>query len=118
MNDVTTAVVIDLLEPVEYAERALELSNTMLLEAEQHNWPALSGLEARRAQVIERLFQHPGIDDALPQLADMLREVIELDQKTIALAETTRKALKQEMGSLNQGKRAVDAYLNSTNPDS
>lgn len=112
------AEVIDLLGPQEYAEKALELSNSMLLEAEQHNWGALSELEDRRAQVIERLFQHPAISESLAGIANMLREVIELDQKTIALGEEARSALKNEMQMLSQGKRAVNAYLDSTNPNS
>lgn len=102
---------MNLLNPGDYAEQALDITTSMRVQAEEQNWEELTQLESRRSLILEKLFLHPAMPLSLAQVADMLRQIVELDQKTIALGQEARQALKSEMQLLTQGKRAVDAYL-------
>lgn len=94
-----------------YASQALSCSQQMYLLAEQADWEGLGRLEKERALLLDSLFDHPSLPLWLARIADTLRQIIEVDQKTMALGKDARQALKREMELLNQGKRAVDAYL-------
>ena len=94
-----------------YASQALSCSLQMYLLAEQQDWDGLGKLEMERSLILESLFSHPSLPLLLAKIADTLRRIIEMDQKTMALGKQARQALKREMELLNQGKRAVDAYL-------
>lgn len=100
-----------MLDPEDYAQKALAISETMLEQAEQKEWKELTQLESKRALVLEKLFQHPAMPVSLARVASMLRQIIEIDQMTIAFGDDARNALKMELQLLTQGKRAVDAYL-------
>ena len=95
----------------DYAKQALDCTERMLLLAEQQDWQALATLEIDRSILLGRLFEHPNLPDMLSKLADTLRLIIELDQKTIALSQSARDTLKSELSLLVQGKKAVHAYL-------
>ncbi len=94
-----------------YASHALSCTQQMYLLAEQADWEGLGKLEQERAVLLDTLFKHPGLSLWLARIADTLRQIIEMDQQTMALGKQAREALKSEMKLLNQGKRAVDAYL-------
>jgi len=94
-----------------YASHALSCSEQMYLLAQKQDWDALGQLEKERSIILESLFNHPSLPLLLAKVADTLRQIIEVDQKTMSLSQQARQALKSEMELLNQGKRAVDAYL-------
>lgn len=94
-----------------YASQALSCSQQMYLLAEQEDWDQLIKLELERSVILDSLFNHPSLPNVLARIADTLRRIIETDQKIMALGKQARHALKKEMELLNQGKRAVDAYL-------
>jgi len=94
-----------------YASQALSCTEHMYLLAEQQDWDGLGQLEMERSQLLDALFNHPSLPSLLAKIADTLRRIIEMDQKTMALGKQARQTLKREMELLNQGKRAVDAYL-------
>jgi len=94
-----------------YASQALNHSQRMLNLAEQEKWDELSKLEAERSLILDSLFDHPSMPSLLAKVADTLRRIIAIDQKTMALGKIARQSLTSEMKLLNQGKRAVDAYL-------
>ena len=94
-----------------YASQALSCTEQMFALAQRQEWAALAQLEADRSMLLDSLFNHPGLSQMLAKLATTLRQIIELDQKTIALGTEAKDALKNEMRLLAQGKRAVDAYL-------
>ena len=94
-----------------YASQALSCSQQMYLLAEQQDWDGLCKLEAERAVILNALFAHPSLTLFLAKIAGALRYIIEIDQKTMALGKEARQSLSREMELLNQGKRAVDAYL-------
>lgn len=96
-----------------YASQALSCSQQMLLLAEKCDWDGLGKLESQRAMLLDSLFEHPSLPIMLAKVADTLRRIIEVDQKTIAMGTEAKQALKNEMNLLSQGKRAVDAYLNN-----
>ena len=94
-----------------YAAQALSCSEQMFNLAQQQEWEALTQLEADRSLLLDRLFKHPALPQMLAKLATTLRQIIEMDQQTIALGKQAKDALKNEMRLLTQGKKAVDAYL-------
>lgn len=97
-----------------YASQALNCSQQMYLLAEQQDWDSVSKLESERAFILSSLFDHPSLPLFLAKIADTLRYIIEIDQKTMAMGKQARQALSREMELLNQGKRAVDAYLGNS----
>ena len=97
-----------------YASHALSCTEKMYTLAEQQDWEALEELETERSQLLDTLFSHPALPGMLSKLANTIRLIIELDQKTISLGKNARNALKNEMRLLVQGKKAVDAYLDSS----
>ncbi|MDH5446330.1 MAG: flagellar protein FliT [Gammaproteobacteria bacterium] len=97
-----------------YASQALSCSQQMFLLAEQQEWDALGKLESERNLLLQSLFSHPSLPMMLAKIADTLRYIIEIDQKTISLGKQARNILKNEMDMLKQGKKAVDAYLQNT----
>lgn len=94
-----------------YASQALSCSQQMFLLAEKSEWDELGKLETQRAMLLESLFKHPSLPFLLARVADTLRKIIEIDQKTMALGKQARDTLKNEMSLLNQGRKAVSAYL-------
>ena len=94
-----------------YASQALSCTQEMFTLAQRQEWQALARLETDRSMLLDSLFNHPGLPQMLAKLASILRQIIELDQKTIALGTEAKDALKNEMRLLAQGKKAVDAYL-------
>lgn len=94
-----------------YASQALSCTQQMYLMAGRQDWEGLTKLEKERSLILDSLFSHPSLPFVLAKIAGTLRRIIELDQKTIALGKHAQQALKSEMELLNQGKRAVDAYL-------
>lgn len=94
-----------------FAAQALECTQQMHRLACQEDWQALTVLENERSQILTALFDHPALPQMLARIADTLRQIIEMDQKTMALGKQAQQALRREMELLNQGKRAVDAYL-------
>ncbi|MDH5181186.1 MAG: flagellar protein FliT [Gammaproteobacteria bacterium] len=109
-----SAAIVELHNPQSYAEQSLNFTIAMRQCAEQKDWEQLTVLEQRRALVMEKLFQHPDITLELGKIAGLLRRIIEMDQETIALGKEVQQVLKSEMKLLRQGKRAVDAYLDSS----
>ncbi|MDH5777373.1 MAG: flagellar protein FliT, partial [Gammaproteobacteria bacterium] len=91
-------------EPEDYAQEALDISETMLIQAEQQQWQELTQLETKRSGILEKLFQHPSMPQSLARVASLLRQIIELDQMTIACGNDARSALKTELQLLTQGK--------------
>ncbi len=86
----------------------------MLALAQKSNWQAVAELEAERQPVITDLFQHPDIQQHLGELAETLRDVIELDRQCILLGEQERTQKSEELKTLQHGKRAVFAYLDNS----
>ncbi len=97
------------------AEKILRLSKCMLQQAIDKDWDRLAQLEIDRGSALKHLFNHPGIEQSLPLLADILFEVLEVDRECIQITEKERFALLQNLHHKSTQDQAVNLYReNST----
>jgi len=97
--------------PQHYAEVVLRLSKKIAELAKQHEWQAAQELEVKRHKTMQELFSHPEIDTALPEMASILQEVMQLDAEVIIKGELELQDMASQINGLGKGKRAVNAYL-------
>lgn len=94
-----------------YADVILSLSIKMQVSASAQDWETTQELEQQRNLILEQLFAHPEITQALPSLAATLEKVIEIDTLVIEEGENELKLMSSKLQQFGQGKRAVNAYL-------
>ena len=87
----------------------LALSRRMLECAEQGAWALLAELEAQRRSLIETLFNDPAAAHR-PNVAAVVRELLALDDRTVALAASRRQELADVLRGIHLGKHALRAY--------
>ncbi len=92
------------------ARAVLRLSRQMHECAEQADWSGFIEREETRRQRLEELFACPGIEAQLPDLAAILREVMALDAKSMALGEAEKNRLGREMQGRSQQRQAARVY--------
>ena len=97
--------------PKHYAEVILRLSKKIAELAHQHEWQSARKLEAKRHVVMQELFSHPDINEALPTMTSILYEVMQLDAEVIIKGELELQGMASQLHDLGKGKRAVNAYL-------
>jgi heme oxygenase len=97
------------------ANKILRLTRKMRQQAEADAWQEFADLEAERQRSLEYLFQHPEIADALPALADTLRQVVSLDQESMALGEAAKRLLAEKLDMALPVPGAINAYKNTSN---
>ena len=85
------------------------LSETMLRCAERGEWLELADLEAKRQALITATMQPPEAA-ARSDYALAARRILDLDQRTQALAQAGHSALAKQLQSINTGRSAVQAY--------
>lgn len=90
----------------------LELSRRMLDCAQQEEWIALADIEAQRQLILDSLFPVPAATSvgAGALLDACIRQVLSIDEKIMALGETSRVAMSRHMATLSRGQRANKAY--------
>lgn len=98
------------LSPQFHARNILRISHEMYAQAEQGNWTEFSELEAKRQEIITRLFSHPHIDAALEELASTLNQIMAIDNKSMLLGEREKQRLAGEMSWLEQHRQAAQVY--------
>ena len=97
--------------PNHYAKVVLRLSQKIAELAQHNDWQEALKLEAERHMAMQELFSHPDINDALPSMASILHEVMQLDAEVIVKGEIALKQMSMQLSEVGQGKRAVNAYL-------
>jgi hypothetical protein len=90
-------------------DEVLSLTAAMLDSARRQDWVTVANLEAPRAVLLHEVFEQSG-QYTLEQLADLARQVLNLDQELIALGTQARDAVAGELTQLRQVRRAHDAY--------
>lgn len=88
----------------------LRLTQHMLALAQRDDWQGVISIENERQHSINSLFRHPDLAQALPDLAETLQQVIDLDKACISLGTTLRQQLAHELNLHSQGDRALRAY--------
>lgn len=90
-------------------DEVLSLTAAMLDSARRQDWVTVANLEAPRAVLLHEVFEQGG-QYTPEQLADLARQVLDLDQELIALGTQARDAVAGELTQLRQVRRAHDAY--------
>jgi hypothetical protein len=108
---------MDFTSPHHYAGKILRLSQHMLTQCRSRNWAAVVELETERQLALDALFQHPAMPGVLPELAEILHQVILLDRETIVLGEQERLQSSTELGQLQAQRRAARAYRSQSGDD-
>lgn len=96
------------------AAKVLRLTQHMLTLAKNDDWQRVASIESERQHSIDSIFRHPDLRQALPDLAEILRQVIALDQECIKLGTMLRLQLSHELNQQSQGERALRAYATHT----
>ena len=90
----------------------LELTRHMLQMAQTEDWQTLVSLEDARKDLIATLFAPQLAAVHTPGLAEVIREILAIDQKIITLSEAGRQQAANGMRQLQQAHRAMHIYEN------
>jgi hypothetical protein len=88
----------------------LELSRTMLAQAEDGLWDEVVLLETQRQDLIKRFFAEPIQQAQAGAVAAGIKTLLSIDEKITELAELKRFDILQVLQTMEQGKKAVKAY--------
>lgn len=88
----------------------LEMTRHMLQVAQAEDWQTLVSLEDARKDLIAALFSPQYAAVGAPELAEVIREMLSIDQQIIALSEAGRQQAANGMRQLQQTHRAMQAY--------
>lgn len=90
----------------------LELTQHMLQMAQTEEWQTLVSLEATRKDLIAALFAPPLAAEHAPEVVNVIREILVIDQQIIALSEAGRQQAANGLRQLQQAHRAMHVYEN------
>lgn len=93
------------------AQKILRLTERMMTAAQGGEWDEMTRIETERQQSLHSLFLHPNINTALPIIAAVLQQVIDIDKNSIALGERARHSLSALLDISSQSESAIRAYL-------
>ncbi len=98
------------ISPQSHVQNILRISHEMYGHAKQGDWATFTELEAKREKIIAALFTHPHINVMLEKLAAALRQVMTIDNKSMALGEKEKQRLAGKMAGLKQHRQAARVY--------
>ncbi len=96
--------------PQSLAHEILFISHEMYDHARRGDWLRFGEQESKRRKIIEALFAHPDTDVSLDELARILRQVLVIDNKSIALGEQEKQRLSREITDQKQHQQAAQHY--------
>jgi hypothetical protein len=88
----------------------LNMTDRMVLAADQSDWDTVGDLESERKRLIQSLFCDPLPASLMPDLAGGIRKVLEANKEIAALGGESRQKLAGELQQLNQRRKAQQAY--------
>ncbi len=96
-------------------KEAISCSETMLKDAEVGNWDRVMEIEVQRSELLKKLFStsHQGND--VIEMDDKIRKIIDINKRLEAIAIDARDDSGQHVASINNGRRAVDVYMQHSN---
>ena len=92
----------------------LSLTKSMLSAAEAGDWDNVETMELKRQAVLQKLqaaISVPVGRASRDMLTIQLRAVLSLNDRLLALGQQAKAELVNAIGGLNQGRKAVHAYL-------
>ncbi len=91
----------------------LTLTEEILSDAKEKRWESMIEKERARRRLMEQFFQREADRHEARQIEEMIRQIITLDKKIIALAEAGKLEILKKMRDLSVGQQAIDAYADS-----
>lgn len=94
-------------------QQALQLTETMLASAKQHNWDDLASLEKQRQLLLEVVFPISDTSTELETFSSVLQTLIDTNHQLIAHCQQGKHSLQLQMRDTKFNKKAVTAYQSS-----
>ncbi len=91
----------------------LTLTEEILSDAREKNWDSMMEKERARRLLMEQFFQQKASDQERHRIEEMIRQIITLDKKIVALAEAGKLEILKKMRDLSAGQQAIDAYADN-----
>jgi len=92
----------------------LTLTEGILQDAKQKEWENMMEKEQARRTLMEEFFQQEITTREAMQIEAVVRQIMSLDKKIIAMAEAGKLEVLKKMRNLSAGQHAVDAYTANT----
>lgn len=97
----------------EQLARLLNLSQSMLLQAKAGDWAEVMHTGSRRQRLLEAFFERSPSPQEACEVANVLRGMLQVNDEIETLALNSRTGLEENIGSIQQGRRAVQAYASN-----
>lgn len=104
-------------ERVHALEMLLDCSLNMLRQAEAEEWLDVIETGTERERLIERFFEPSVEAEESDDVARVLRKMLQINEAIEDLAARSRGDLRENIGSIQQGRRAVSAYSENNGMD-
>lgn len=98
----------------EQLQRVVEYSKTMLENAQAGNWDSVIKIEARRGELLKKLFSVSPQDNNVAEMDAEIRKIISINEKLEAITLSAREDARSDMASANKGRHAVDVYAQNS----
>ena len=99
------------LSPSQFAKKILHLSQHMRDMSHKQDWTACMELEEQRQVVMNALFGHKDMPQALEDIAEILEQVLFIDSESLYICEEARnKEMKNIKKSMTQRKAALSYH--------
>ena len=92
-----------------FLEKALEMTRSMLLYAQEENWVELAKLEGERQELFQSLPNTQSIQKN-KEFEEKIQQILVIDREMQALVVKARDEVRDEIIQLNKDKSAVKAY--------
>lgn len=94
-------------------QSVVEYSETMLKDAQAGNWDSVISIEAQRGELLDQLFSGSRENNIVEMDAE-IRKIININKKLEAITLNAREDARNEMSSVNKGRRVVNLYAENS----
>lgn len=88
----------------------LSATQAMATAAQAGKWESVAELESQRRPLLESFFSQPVSETEAAVVAEGIRAIMAMDQELMVLCQETKGVIAQQMGQLNQSRKAHTAY--------
>ena len=92
----------------------IEYSQAMLTEAEAGNWENVFAVEKQRSNTLKELFSYPFTKNEKDENNEKILQILNLNKMLEAITSKARDDIRNQAGSINKGRHAVNMYAQNT----
>jgi hypothetical protein len=92
----------------------IEYSETMLKQAKAGNWENVFKIEKQRSNALNELFSPPFTNDDKDENNEKILQILNINKKLEALTTNARDDIRNQAGSINKSRHAVNMYAQNT----